>query len=1027
MPSILDPDTELRFPSYTIVSASAGSGKTHALVHRFIQLLLSDRIRHNSLRNILAITFTNNAASEMRNRVVDYLKAISLGDEQKITDALQLVSMERGRLQLKSRVVLEHMLANYADLQIKTIDSFLTSVFKTSSFEFGFQPDVEILLDNRQVLDEAFGLLTRELKDNEPLRHTLEELVEIIRETRMADRFLWDPYRRIVGEVRRLYSRLASQVKPVLPGDGIEVAEEIKKQLREQAERIRGAVERSGQRMDRRLADDLAMINVGRIDTVLGRERKSTVLVTPKGGVGRSKYEQWEPLLRAELESYNTILDQYVLWQSRNYYKAYIDAVDLVRQTLDRLKRQRGLMLIDDVSRLLIDYLRGDTVADAYLMLGEQIYHFLIDEFQDTSPIQWVNLKPLIENSLSQGGSLFVVGDTKQSIYAFRNADWRIMKRVREGNEFPAAIRRDLSLETNRRSGEEIIKYVAEVFESNVANSEYADAGRKSGLNKVQQVPMPEQRGKGTVEVWIRPWDEETRPERGEILQIVQDCHKRGYRYRDIAILTPQNERVLEVSGWLSQMGIPVLPFSSLDIRTRKIINEVLALLKFLDSPVDDLSFGSFLLGQVFQEILMTTDPHPTPDDLRHVFQSAARHSPYPTPAYKEFIAMYPDFWDVYFDELFRLVGYLPLYDLVSEAYKTFHVFENLPGEEASLVKLLEVLKDFERREGNSLKNFLDFSAEDGDISMWQVQVPMDVDAVRVLTIHKAKGLEFNVVIVLFYDRDRWQVNYFIEEEDDGVRLLRIRKDDAERISQLAEVYARRILDDQVDELNKLYVSLTRAKHELYVLGLEGQRDNIPSRFLDRREKQLSLRGPAVVKPEETGRLLLPLHHSGRPVLPDAATGVVAFKEIRRGECIHEILSQIEFLDSRVDSSLDALIQNVDANLYLFLDLQEVKSTLLKFLSLSEIARFFIPAEKRLVYREKEFCSDTGMLYRMDRVVVDPEEVAVIDFKTGDRRAEADYLGQVRAYMGLLYGIYPGRSVNGWLAYIDECLLVKVE
>ena len=248
---------------------------------------------------------------------------------------------------------------------------------------------------------------------------------------------------------------------------------------------------------------------------------------------------------------------QFILRYVELYYKPYTDAYTMMQPTVEKLKKQYGQIFIDDVARSLAEHLTNESVPEIYFKIGETIYHYLIDEFQDTSQIQWKNLFPLIEESLSKGGSLFVVGDTKQSIYGFRDADWRIMKRLTEANPFPSAYHDVQSLDINYRSYEKIVAFTKEVFHTIIPGQGFEDEAAASGLSTYEQHATPEHTGKGYVEVDIVQEQDSDPPEKEALRTIIQECRSRGYRYSEIAILTPTNNHVIEVSGWLNEKGIP--------------------------------------------------------------------------------------------------------------------------------------------------------------------------------------------------------------------------------------------------------------------------------------------------------------------------------------------------------------------------------------------------------------------------------------------------------------------------------------
>jgi ATP-dependent helicase/nuclease subunit A len=282
---------------------------------------------------------------------------------------------------------------------------------------------------------------------------------------------------------------------------------------------------------------------------------------------------------------------------------------------------------------------------------------------------------------------------------------------------------------------------------------------------------------------------------------------------------------VVEISSWLNAAKIDFLSMSTLDIRKRKVVGELLALLRFLDSPIDDLSFTTFVTGELFRKNV----PQIPPSEI-HSFIVECRTKKRES-YYRAFRTRYHEVWEQYFGRLFTLVGYMPLYDIVSESFKTFSVFEHCRSEESALVKLLECVKQFENTGNNSLKDFLTFSDEPASDS-WSVQVPGNVHAVRIMTVHKAKGLGFPVVIVSLQEKRSRANSMVTRETDEGVQVIRVSKGYGERSEMLAKIYADKEDEQTIDELNKIYVALTRARKEMYVVTLYKKSENLPACIL---------------------------------------------------------------------------------------------------------------------------------------------------------------------------------------------------
>jgi ATP-dependent helicase/nuclease subunit A len=1015
MSSILPKDSDLRFPGVIVVDASAGSGKTTTLTRRLVQFLLSRRVPHNSLENILAITFTNNAAVEMKRRVLSLLKSAALDDPTAVKDLREILSLEDGEIQSRAREVLETILEQYSEFQVQTIDSFLARVFKASAIEFGFPPGFEIVIDSRPLLDEAFERFAGGIAEGTESARLIADLVSRLLLVKAADaKFPWNPYRELAREVKNLYGKIVSTARELLEEDH---AAEYKSG----GEQLCRLVEELGLLMDRSKVVPSVRFQTYRNEARSGKIDRLLDLQFPNPPVNKGKSPQIEfakfikssEALCSEIESLRGSL---IVLNAMTYFEPYIKTHRILRETLYDVKRRQGKLDLGDMTHRLSQFMDDGTVPDLYLSLGERIHHFLIDEFQDTAPIQWSTLVPLIENALSGSGSLFVVGDMKQSIYGFRGADWRIMKELLEGRYFPSAPPQRLTLELNYRSGQRILDFTKTVFHDIVPFQVTSGAAEASGLATFSQEPRPEARGKGLVETSIIEGDTAGRPERELILRIVGDCVDRGYSLRDLAVLTPENEDVVKVSGWLNEAGYEFIPFSTLDIRTRKVVGELLALIRFLDSPIDNLSFATFILGTVFRGRL-ERDRMPVQSNEIEVLLFEHDQEGSPRPLYAVFRERFPEVWQRYFDPLFGLTGYLPLYDLTTHIFKRLGVFEIVPEEEAALVKLLEVVQHFESRGLNSLAEFVEFAEEISEDSDWNIDVPPDVNAVRVMTVHKAKGLDFRVVLVLLYDVPVRSDRVYVEETAQGVRLVRLVKKQADEHPHLGRLLMDRDLRGKVDQLNKLYVALTRAKDEMYIVGVRYPQAKEPSSLLPEKGFDAVRKKPRAETVTEREEKRAPLYqHSG---ISDPGAGIepIHLEEIQRGETIHAILARIAVLQSDAATAVRDALESENQTGTLRSDSRKLEKILARFLDTPDVRQYFSSATGRTMLIEQEFARADGQLFRMDRVVIDPDAVTVLDFKTGGEQKE--HAEQVRNYMSILRDVFPGKEIRGVVSYVD--------
>jgi len=999
---ILKKDNTLSFPHLAVLKASAGSGKTYTLTQRIVQFLLSEEIPNNHLRNLLAVTFSNNAAKEMKRRTLSTLKEIYFDGE--------------AEMRARAERLIDQILENYSDFQIKTIDSFMTTVFKASAIDFGYHPDFDIVMDNTALMKHAFDLFLRNVKPNTPEAADLEVIVDALMEYKGADTaYPWIPSMPLFEETKKIDTKLSAIGKRAAIENTRENAETLKLKIISCVEKIEKEIEGAG--LDR--SGNSTYKNIPRwlkernFHDIVGKAHTNPPV---KKNKGCAPCEGYAP---CEQPAYDRIIG---LWEEfkklawalttilcRSRCTPYIKTLHAFTQIVESTKKQQGKIFIGDINRTLAEYLDREIVPDVYFRMGEIIFHFLIDEFQDTSPIQWRNLFLLIENAVAQGGSLFVVGDTKQSIYSFRNADYTIMKSLEESNPFPSAKHSVSELATNHRSLPKVLAFNEQVFKINVANNEtYKVAGEKSGLTHYIQQPEDPENQDGYVEVLILDKSEEEPVEREKIQDIIEELCTRGYGYKDIAILTHSNADAVRVTAWLNEKEVPFISYSSLDIRQRKIIGEIMALIHFLDSPTDNCSFGTFILGEIFSKTLQGEDIQ--------TFCFQERDNP---PLYKAFQDRFGELWERHFANLFKVVGFVPLYDLLTEIFVMFNLFEEMPKEEAALIQLLEVVSSFERHGLNSLADFL-ATADDvelGEIT-WNMAVPKNTEAVNIMTIHKSKGLGFPVVIVLLYDVHNKGLGYIVEDKGESVHLLKIKKNEAECDETLRNLYASEKMRETVNQLNTLYVGFTRPERELYVVGVTNKPDQYPFSLLPvvdypptKKPRYHPRRGDPLDRPMAP----FPLLHRCKPL--DFGLNPAEFipvEERRRGDFIHRVLFFVE----DVTDDLEGIIRRVNEETGSDYSDAEMKNCIVSIINNNDIKGYFKVAPERQIRREQEYADGVGHLFRMDRVVIDPNQITLIDYKTGKSKPEG-YQVQLQNYMRILGEIYQDRVITGLIVYVD--------
>ena len=602
---VLEPDTSIQLPSVTVLKASAGSGKTWTLTERYVQFLLTRSIPRNSLRNMLAVTFSNNASREMKEKVLLWLKSLCFRIPERIRQMCMVTSGGEESVARRAAQMIEEILRSYSDFQVRTIDSFMSTIFRASAVELGFGPELQIVLDPGPLVEYAFDLFLREAGEGSAAAALLDgTITALMSRSGEGEGFPWEPAAALRSELKDLEGLLANlEEDPLIDDQG--------PRMRALGKKIIDALEETGRLID---SSGLEPSRGSSVRRAIASARSGRLMDLVGRGMGASPVKKPVRKDQGKLESYarireaweaaGSLVGEYAAAAARGFFAPYLRLHAELSFAVERVKKNRGTIFLGDINRKLGAFLSRDIVPDIYFRIGERIFHYLIDEFQDTSPIQWKNLFPLVENSLAQGGSLFLVGDTKQAIYGFRQADSTIMRRMETENPFPSARHTVAEMDVNYRSRSRILDLAAQVFKKNApALPEYREAARRSGLDSWEQ-SAADREEPGCVEVVILPRDDENLPERQRLHALLADLRRRGYRWGDIAVLASRNDEIIRATSWLNEERVPFISFSSLDVRRRKPAGEILSLLAFLDSPKDDLSFVTFILGDIFRAAL---------------------------------------------------------------------------------------------------------------------------------------------------------------------------------------------------------------------------------------------------------------------------------------------------------------------------------------------------------------------------------------------------------------------------------------
>ena len=1053
-------------PRFTQIRASAGSGKTFALTRRFLELLRASRpfippsacgaedADGFAWPEILAVTFTNKAATEMKERVVAALKSRALGLES--TPAQAWTPDQAG-------LFLERILRHYHLLNIRTIDSLLSRLVQMFALDLGLPPDFEAVFDDEELFGPLYDTLLAVARD--PGRHEaalLEQAVDALVHLERANGFWLQD---------RLRDRLKSVFAYILrsPCRPLSDPAELSSLLADcHADFTRTAAD-----MDSALrACELKPLANFRkyLDHCLASrpedEPKESVYAS-KDSIAACLPKACHGLATPELEeAYARLREQAATW--RTMWAALSGAgrlapfLELSHLLLDRLsaqERELGLVLASAWPMLVSRLLGHDGgVPEAFCRMGVSLRHLLMDEFQDTSRDQWRAVLPLAQECLARGGSLLYVGDVKQAIYGWRGGEARLFEAVASEPSLTAIARAELDeLAYNWRSRRTVVEFNNSFFgllESrdtalalaeallpdsapNEVKSLLAEDLWRSFTGCSQKVPDRNRETVGLVRVRsvaASTVDELEAETRGLLAALIAELQGRGRAWDEIAVLVRSNSQAAQVAGWLLEEGVPVVTENSLELARHPLVRQLVAFLSFLDYPLDGLSFWECVQGE---ELFLGACGR-----TRQEFADWLAGQDVPGVAWR-FRRDFPDLWQAWFGPFLSRAGLMSPYDLVARALDIFGALRRRPEDEPFALRFLEVLHRAEERGFRSLSTFLDFWRRKGGEE--RLPMPEHVDAVRIMTIHKAKGLEFPVAIVPFHHWSQGLELSLAEVGDPSAGaslLVPMRK-------ELGPKYWERQCQTLLEQMNLLYVAWTRASEELHafvpppdlargnmagaldmLLGLAGRKEE--DAVLEVGQAPRLEPRPEVVKPAPKARSMDEAHEAGVDTLvrwlprlrvyrnfsPDAEYG---FTEAERGTMFHVALAHLAALVPDGDGAshaplMEAAVAEALSRHPLPGEQREPVAAELReglgwFLGLPQAARWL-----RHGRPEASLLDEDGKVLRMDLFVELDKELLVIDFKTG--LPSPSHREQVLAYMRLVARA-DGRPVRGCLVYLD--------
>ena len=479
---------------------------------------------------------------------------------------------------------------------------------------------------------------------------------------------------------------------------------------------------------------------------------------------------------------------------------------------------------------------------------------------------------------------------------------------------------------------------------------------------------------------------------------------------------------------------MPIESEKTLNVIKNPFIKEIISFLRFLYSPIDDLSFASFVLGEIFTRVTQVSQDEIT----NFIFKThKAKGHENPISLYRLFRREYAVIWDRFINDFFRNVGFISPYELIISVYQRFEVLSNFKGSQAFFMKFLELIKNKEE-EYVGLGEFLSYLDDALEDDLY-VNVA-ESDSVKILTIHKAKGLEFPVVIIPFLRMDispatggKGTNSYVVAESGRDLGLVRITKHHCAYSPGLLEIYIQNYKKACIDELNNIYVALTRAQFELYAFipKKSGSSNNkvsflIPYETYEKGAKQMY--GEKGGKHQTLINISPSTYKDCMELIKDEfgeASTIINRGKVLKGNLLHAALSQIgNCVNLDIEIILEQALEYAQSQFLFVPDAAACGEIIKKLLSNQEFKSiFFIP--EGTVICEMEVVNKFGNLKKIDRLILNGKEVKVVDYKTSKEKFN-DHIKQVEEYMSIVKDIYPARRVKGFLIYLDEMSLEEV-
>ncbi len=1071
---------EQQEPRLLVYKASAGSGKTFTLAVQYIRQLIEDPY---SYRKILAVTFTNKATTEMKERILSQLYGISISDKSSdgyLKEIMKTSSKSETEIRETAAVALKNIIHDYSRFRIETIDSFFQSVMKNLARELELGANMSIELNNTDVLSDAVDAMIEKLDRNSPALYWLIEYIE----ERIADDKRWNVSSEIKGFGKNIFDEAYIE-------KGVKLREKLKDhkfipQYRNELQNLRDAVLDQMKGFNDHFLEILASNKIEVND--LKRKDKGIAGYFKKlanGNLGDdicnatfneciSSAESWTnksscnkdliirlandvliPILQAadnKRQTNNVILNTCKLSLK---YLNNLQLLMLIDNEVREQNNYHNRFLLSDTNALLHSLIREGDASFIYEKIGSTIDSVMIDEFQDTSKMQWENFHLLLEESLAQKEGSMIVGDIKQSIYRWRNGDWKILAGLDKDKHFKI---NSQTLDTNWRSEANIITFNNEIFVSacNVLDNKYKESENESCIqltnaynDVVQKTSKKENNGYVKISFIA---DRSDKPYTNATLELlaeeVDNLVNKGIKVNDIAILVRKNKTIPAIADFFDkETPYRVVSDEAFRLDASLAVCMLIDGLRYISEPEDKTACARLAIA--YQKNILKKEI-----DFNTVLLNNVE-----------------DFLPAEFRLLMPELNLMPLYELLEKLFVVFSM-DKINDQDAYLCAFYDSITEYMKKNSSELTAFISY----WDNTLCSKTIPSgEISGIRILSIHKSKGLEYHTVLLPFCD---WKMenetnNHLLwcktnEKQKDippfnALDLTPVNYSSAMSQSFFSDSYKEEKLQLWVDNLNLLYVAFTRACKNLIVWCKEGQKgtvsellkdsivevDNIEIRSNESEDEENDSDDEKKNIVYEYGNLCISedkkKSFSCNRLLPEITPVSLKLESLETEIDFRQSNRSADFIRSEEDSEennrtayilqgqlLHSLFASINKKEDLAKALEKLRfegiiESAAKEAEIKKIAEHALNNEKIkdwydgswTLYNECAiiFNDENGKVQnkRPDRVMIKNDEVIVVDFKFGKEKPE--YTTQVKEYMYLLTEM--GYSdVKGYIWYV---------